>query len=512
MSYFTAFSGRSRRMALSLGVASTAVLILLLLLYSQAQAVRIGSGAFNCGTFIDAVHNVPEGKRLVPMVPPRDSDSAIITKSVAIIGGWTRLNASNCPPENQNGDNNVIITGTQGMLDAGFDYVAPTTRSELNNSGISIVFLDLTGKNVLIEHMSWSGNNANTALEGAGMRAEVKAGSTLHFNNDLFQFDETSTANESVGGGLYLYLNDHATVTMEDSVFDQNFGGRGGGIYAEVRQNSHLLIERTTFSSNRGRDGGGLYLYVDSTSSVTLRDLTFSQNGNSIFNGGGAGLFMVVEAGGRVTIQDSTFDSNIAGEKGGGIYAQLNGGYLSIGRSSFTNNEADLLGSALYVENNSTADATVIQYGNSYAGNGPATPIGTVANNTGLIQMRQLDPLIYLPLTSNNYSDTAPRARITGITRQPDYSYSIAFETDNFTPQLPGTHLHFFFNTVSPTEAGSPGAGPWKIYGGASPFTGYSFVEKPDGLEGATQMCVLVANSNHTVIPNSGNCYDLPEA
>ena len=69
-------------------------------------------------------------------------------------------------------------------------------------------------------------------------------------------------------------------------------------------------------------------------------------------------------------------------------------------------------------------------------------------------------------------------------------------------------HIHFFFNTVAPDQAGMPGKGPWLIYGGPRPFSGYAINKTPDG---ATQMCALVANPNHTIIPESGNCLDLPK-
>jgi hypothetical protein len=68
-------------------------------------------------------------------------------------------------------------------------------------------------------------------------------------------------------------------------------------------------------------------------------------------------------------------------------------------------------------------------------------------------------------------------------------------------------HIHFFFNTVAPEQAGKPGQGPWFAYGGPRPFSGYSISQTP---EGATQMCALVANADHSVIPGSGNCVDLP--
>lgn len=101
---------------------------------------------------------------------------------------------------------------------------------------------------------------------------------------------------------------------------------------------------------------------------------------------------------------------------------------------------------------------------------------------------------------------TAPSARITGITVE-DAHYVVAYETFGFTETLPGRHVHFFFNTVPPAEAVVPGAGPWELYGGPRPFKGYQVADRPAG---ATQMCILVAEEDHTGDPNSGNCVDLP--
>jgi hypothetical protein len=97
-------------------------------------------------------------------------------------------------------------------------------------------------------------------------------------------------------------------------------------------------------------------------------------------------------------------------------------------------------------------------------------------------------------------------ARIDNISLQGD-RYAVDFETFGFNPQLPGQHVHFFFDNVPPDQAGVPGQGPWKLYGGSSPFTEYAVGERP---QNATQMCILVANEDHSVQPNTGNCVDLP--
>jgi eukaryotic-like serine/threonine-protein kinase len=86
--------------------------------------------------------------------------------------------------------------------------------------------------------------------------------------------------------------------------------------------------------------------------------------------------------------------------------------------------------------------------------------------------------------------------------------YIVDYEVHNLDASQ---HVHIFFDTVPPEQAGSPGSGPWKLtwntYGNP-PFTQYGLANKPVG---ATQLCALVANSNHSVNLGSGNCVFLPE-
>lgn len=86
-------------------------------------------------------------------------------------------------------------------------------------------------------------------------------------------------------------------------------------------------------------------------------------------------------------------------------------------------------------------------------------------------------------------------------------TYVVDHTTNEYEAVLPGQHVHVFFDTVPPEEAGVPGNGPGIVYGGPSPFTEYTTADPPAE---ATQMCSLVANEDHSVIPDSGTCHDLP--
>jgi hypothetical protein len=112
------------------------------------------------------------------------------------------------------------------------------------------------------------------------------------------------------------------------------------------------------------------------------------------------------------------------------------------------------------------------------------------------------------PLPTETATEPAgPYVGINSISISGD-SYVVDYSTTGYTPALPGTHIHFFWNTVPPENAGvGPTQESWFLYGGPNPFTGYKLGDRPSA---ATAMCALVANPDHTVILNTGNCYPLP--
>jgi len=101
-----------------------------------------------------------------------------------------------------------------------------------------------------------------------------------------------------------------------------------------------------------------------------------------------------------------------------------------------------------------------------------------------------------------------PYVRINGISLDSQGRYSVEYETFEYTEVLPGQHVHFFFNTVPPEQAGNPGNGPWKLWGGPRPFAFFRPADRPAA---ATMMCSLVANPDHSIQFNSGTCSILPD-
>ena len=77
-------------------------------------------------------------------------------------------------------------------------------------------------------------------------------------------------------------------------------------------------------------------------------------------------------------------------------------------------------------------------------------------------------------------------------------NYSVAFTTVDYTNTADGMHTHFYYNNEPQTVLN-------KMYSGASPY----LIPLPNVIP-ATKLCAIVANSNHTVIPDSGNCATIP--
>jgi serine/threonine protein kinase len=111
-----------------------------------------------------------------------------------------------------------------------------------------------------------------------------------------------------------------------------------------------------------------------------------------------------------------------------------------------------------------------------------------------------------LPLAEVPPLPVALSVQITGVTMDDQDRYVVEFNPLGFTPALPGTHIHFFFDTFSADQAVAVG-GKRLMFGGASPFTGFTQADRPPD---AKQLCALVANPDHSVIDGSGNCSPLP--
>lgn len=94
----------------------------------------------------------------------------------------------------------------------------------------------------------------------------------------------------------------------------------------------------------------------------------------------------------------------------------------------------------------------------------------------------------------------------------------VIFDPDAGVGSAEDHHVHFFYNTTAPENAGTngPNPGTWQIWDrqkgdGRLVFDEFNLSNLAEkGGDGATQLCAVVADSSHAVDPASGNCVDIP--
>ncbi len=125
-------------------------------------------------------------------------------------------------------------------------------------------------------------------------------------------------------------------------------------------------------------------------------------------------------------------------------------------------------------------------------------------------------------VTATCEAATTPFVCITSVLVDGNGNIVAEFDRSGFLPLIgpaPNRHVHFFFpvGTIAddPTNAGS--AGPnfaswiaWDDPTFGPGFRGAGYTLSDAAEVGATELCVLVAESGHAVVLNTGNCVPLP--
>lgn len=525
---------RGKRLGMPLSLSLILAGSTLLLLWSQARAGLFSGGAGGCGDFAQAIELAEDGDVVAQMIPAKDSGDAVITKNLRLSGGWAPT--ENCTEANQ------FFSETVDFLDYGFTYNAPYSRTVLNNNNSVLQIGDPDSPyfphldTLIVEHFELQ--NFGEPNEGGGVRGVIDDGAEVLLDNIHFYQNDALQH----GGGLSMTLRGGSHLRIEDSILEMNGANtqNGGGLFVNLYGSSRLTISGTDFLSNQAVRSGGFEIHLYEDSELVIRNALFDDNLARIINENAGGGSIYVHSG-RVLIENSAFSYNSAGTFGGGLYLEIDDGAVEIANSTFHHNDADASGGStggavyalldggeltikhstfrdnvagvdaggLYVESIGYDPATVTLVNTTFSGNTP-DDLKLVQSGSGTLYTNSLQEIVHLPAVLNNVTGDAPTAQITEITLDEENRYVVAFEADNFVPDTSSLHVHFFFDTVAPEDAGAPGSGPWILYGGPSPFTGYTFAERPFGPDGAEQMCILVAEADHSVRLGAGNCVKLP--
>jgi Dockerin type I domain len=154
-------------------------------------------------------------------------------------------------------------------------------------------------------------------------------------------------ASRENGGAIFASMS---TLTLDSTtVADNNANGRGGGLFMA---NGSLFVEDSTISGNKAMIGGGIYfLGLNPTVDPRLTIARSVITGNSATRDGG-GIWARL-AGGSISLAHSSVTDNTAGQstptmlgRGGGIYADVFQGAATITSSEFRDNVASEGGGA----------------------------------------------------------------------------------------------------------------------------------------------------------------------
>lgn len=156
----------------------------------------------------------------------------------------------------------------------------------------------------------------------------------------------------------------------------------------------------------------------------------------------------------------------------------------------------------------------------------PTSTTDTVAASTGSTSVASSSTAVPAFSTDVNTAtcevDTTPFVCMTSVSIDASGSLKATFEPTGFIPSAgaaPNRHIHFFFPTASVLDdernAGISGSDRSTWIAWDDPTFGPGFAQAPfqvdDAVEaGVTELCVLVAEADHVILPGSGNCVAIP--
>ncbi|CAG7614373.1 hypothetical protein PAESOLCIP111_01702 [Paenibacillus solanacearum] len=223
-----------------------------------------------------------------------------------------------------------------------------------------------SGQLVISSHITLTGADGNatgdasaTVIEGDGSHRlfEIQPGVNAAFQALTLQGGKAAPdASGYGGGGVAVKLGAGNTLTFTNAVIRNNMTttsanpGYGGGVYVSGPATAKLMLTSTTFNANvAGERGGGLYAEGDLD--IEADQATFVSNTASKQLGGGMAVLSATPASGTIAIRNSLFDSNAAQGVsddgiGGGLY--LNAPAIISG-TTFKGNTANSDGGGLFL-------------------------------------------------------------------------------------------------------------------------------------------------------------------
>ena len=167
------------------------------------------------------------------------------------------------------------------------------------------------------------GNGTTSAAdEGGAIRMDFFTEVTIE--KCVFRDNAADSSDYASGGAIQSF----GSLTIDDSLFENNFSSNDGGAISAVRQSASTTIRNTTFVSNTAPGGAGIFNH----SQLRIENCTFVGNTDGSFDSGDGGA--INNNTGDLILINSTISGNVAGA-GGGLY---NGGTAIIRNCTIVNN------------------------------------------------------------------------------------------------------------------------------------------------------------------------------
>ncbi len=345
------------------------------------------------------------------------------SKDVGVIGSTFTNNSAN-----QGGGAIYVgttLTALNTMFTSNQSVLGGAIYSSIANATINIGISEING-------ISTYGFYNNTATQNGGAIYLSGGTSSATIKNVIFNGNTTTVQNSSgiIGGGA-IYGNFGTTITVTDSIFQNNSSNSFGG--AILSRNSLNILD-SLFENNSTTYNGGA---VRVTAGEALISKTTFQDNQAVGQSNSGGWGGAISTDGNVTmnIVNSLFQNNYAHKNGGALTTSLT---MSIINTAFINNTADLNGGAININGPylnlvaTGADISSALYGNNgeYMGNvifdGNTSVWGSEAIN---IQKKgSTIPIINLNAGNNGQIIMNDALNVTNGTN----STEIASETDIF--------------------------------------------------------------------------------
>ncbi len=196
----------------------------------------------------------------------------------------------------------------------------------------------LLGASAIIEGCAFAGNTADSPFGNGGSGGGLYVGgmSSVSVSDSVFDDNEA-------GNGAGIGLSPGGELSVAGSTFTNNLAsGTGGGLRLSGPQDDQgwFWCVNTLFQGNHANTGGGIITSL-SGANVTLEGCDFLEN-SADWSGGGAELFIL-----EGEISDCDFEGNVASGSGGGLV--LYGAEPIVSGCSFIGNSAADGGGGVYL-------------------------------------------------------------------------------------------------------------------------------------------------------------------